>query len=70
MDSGKFSVTWCQSLGLEGVVGREGECSCLSNFEERRFVWEEILTLAVWGAEECLHEPSCRKERKESAVCD
>jgi len=45
--SGKFSVAWCQPLGLVGVVGRKGECSSLCRFEERRFIWEEILTHAM-----------------------
>jgi len=44
MDSGKFSVEWHQPLELEGVVGREDECGSLCSFEERRFIWEEILT--------------------------
>jgi hypothetical protein len=45
--SGKFSVVWCQTVGLVGEVGREGKCSRMCSFEERRFMWEEILTCAV-----------------------
>jgi len=45
--SDKFSVVWCQPLGLVGVVEREGECSSQCSFEERHFMWEEILTHKV-----------------------
>jgi len=45
--SGKVSVAWCQTVGLVGVVEKEGECSSLCIFEERHFMWEEILTCAV-----------------------
>jgi hypothetical protein len=41
----KFSVAWCETVGLVEVVGRESECLC--SFEERRSMREEILTCAV-----------------------
>ena len=45
--SGEFSVVWYQTVGLVGVVGREGECSSLCSFQERHFMWEKILTCAM-----------------------
>jgi hypothetical protein len=40
----KFSVMWCQSIGLMQVVWREGECGIQCSFEKTSSVREEILT--------------------------
>ena len=67
MVSGKFSIAWCQPLGLAVVVGREGECSSLCSFDERHFIQEEILThkvgrhrrLSAWAKLEKGKERKC-----------
>jgi len=43
----KFSVAWCQSIGLMQLVGREGDCGSQRSFEERRSVREGILAGVV-----------------------
>jgi len=43
-DGDKFSVEWCQPIGLMQVFGRDGECGIRCSFEERSSVREEILT--------------------------
>jgi hypothetical protein len=65
VDSGKFSVAWCQTVGLVGVVGREGGCSRRCSFEERCFVWEEILTCGSEAQEDvCMSQAGERKGKK------
>jgi hypothetical protein len=46
-EGGKFSVAWCQPIGLMQMVRREEKCGNESSFEERRSVREEILTSAT-----------------------
>jgi len=43
-DGDKFSVEWCQPIGLMQIFGREGECGSRCSFEERICLREEILT--------------------------
>jgi hypothetical protein len=63
--SGKFSVAWCHVIGLVGVVGKEGDCSGLCSFEERCFLWEEILTCSGEAQEDvCMSQVGERKGKK------
>ena len=62
----KFSVAWCQPIGLIQVVGREEVCGNQSSSEDRRSVREEILTGVIARHRRTYTWAKCekREERK------
>jgi len=61
----KFSVVWCQPIGLMQVAGREGECS---SHRSAVFFWD-ILSFSVGGCYFCQITRFCNDLNSKVVKC-